>query len=166
MRKLFFVLIILITGLVFSARLFYLQIYDTSYSSLSKNNAVKIIYDYPQRGYLFDRNNKLLVANQPSYDVMVIPRELKVFDTIEFCGILKMTKENLIKKLKKAKIYSSRIPSVIVPQLTKSEYAYLQEKMFKYEGFYIQKRSLRDYKTTHAANVLGYIGEVLSLIHI
>ena len=160
MRKLFFVLIIIVTGLVFSARLFYLQVYDTSYSSLSKNNAVKIIYDYPQRGYLFDRNNKLLVANQPSYDVMVIPRELKAFDTTEFCGILNMTKEKLAKELKKAKRYSSRLPSVVVPQLTKSEYAYLQEKMFKYEGFYIQKRSLRDYKTTHAANVLGYIGEV------
>lgn len=160
MRKLFFVLIIIVTGLVFSARLFYLQIYDTSYSSLSRNNAVKIIYDYPQRGYLFDRNNNLLVANQPSYDVMVIPRELKVFDTIEFCQILNMTKEKLIKKLKKARVYSPRLPSVIVPQLTKSEYAYLQEKMFKYEGFYIQKRSLRDYKTTHSANILGYIGEV------
>lgn len=160
MRKLFFVLIILVTGLIFSARLFYLQIYDTSYSSLSRDNAVKIIYDYPQRGYLFDRNNKLLVANQPSYDVMVIPRELKAFDTIEFCSILKMDKEKLVKQLSKAKRYSSRLPSVVVPQLTKSEYAYLQEKMFKYSGFYIQKRSLRDYKTKNAANVLGYIGEV------
>ena len=160
MRKLFFVFIIIVTGLVFSARLFYLQVIDTSYSNLSKNNAVKIIYDYPQRGYLFDRNNKLLVANQPSYDVMVIPRELKAFDTIEFCNILNITKEKLNKELKKAQRYSSRIPSVVIPQLTKSEYAYLQEKMFKYEGFYIQKRSLRDYKTTHAANVLGYIGEV------
>ena len=160
MRQLLFVLIIIVTGLVFSARLFYLQIYDTSYSSLSKNNAVKIIYDYPQRGYLFDRNNKLLVSNQPSYDVMVKPRELKAFDTLEFCNILKLKKEKLVKQLTKAKRYSSRLPSVIVPQLTKNEYAYLQEKMFKYKGFYIQKRSLRDYKTKNGANVLGYIGEV------
>ena len=82
MRKYFFILIVAVTGLVFAGRLFYLQIYDESYSSLSRNNAVKIIYDYPERGYFFDRNGKLLVANQPSYDVMVIPRELKPFDTL------------------------------------------------------------------------------------
>ena len=135
MRKYFFILIVAVTGLVFAGRLFYLQIYDESYSSLSRNNAVKIIYDYPERGYFFDRNGKLLVANQPSYDVMVIPRELKPFDTLEFCSILKLPKEKLIKQLKKARNYSTRLPSVVVPQLTKSEYAYLQEKMFKYEGF-------------------------------
>lgn len=160
MRKLFFILVTIVTGLVFCGRLFYLQIYNESYSNLSRNNAVKIIYDYPERGYLFDRNGKLLVSNQPSYDVMVIPRDLKQFDTLEFCTTLNISKEKLIKQLKKAKTYSSRLPSVVVPQLTKSEYAYLQEKMYKYKGFYIQKRSLRDYQTKHAANVLGYIGEV------
>ncbi len=160
MRKLLLLIIILLTAIGFTARLFYLQIYDTSYENLSRNNAVKILYDYPQRGYLFDRNNKLLVANQPSYDVMAIPREIKAFDTLEFCKILNTTKEKLVKKLNKARFYSRQLPSVIVPQLTKSEYAYLQEKMWKYEGFYIQKRSLRDYKTKTAANVLGFIGEV------
>ncbi len=160
MRKLFLVVIIIITGLIFCGRLFYLQIYDTSYSSLSKNNAVKQIYDYPERGYIYDRNHKLLVGNQPSYDLMVIPREVKEFDTIELCNFIKIEKEKLIQKLKKARKYSTRLPSVVVPQLTKEEYASLQEKMFKFEGFYIQKRSLRDYKTKHAANVLGYIGEV------
>ncbi|MBQ0740091.1 penicillin-binding protein 2, partial [Aquimarina celericrescens] len=120
----------------------------------------KVIYDYPQRGAIYDRNGKLLVTNQPSYDVMVIPRELKPFDTLEFCSILNISKDKLKKSLKKARIYSPRVPSIVIPQLTKNEYAYLQEKMRKFEGFYIQKRSLRDYQTTGAANVLGYIGEV------
>ncbi|WP_025741360.1 penicillin-binding protein 2 [Aquimarina pacifica] len=160
MRKLLLYLIIITTGTVFVIRLFYLQIYNTSFASLSEDNAIKVIYDYPQRGAIYDRNGRLLVTNQPSYDVMVIPRELKPFDTTEFCSILKITKDKLVKRLKKARIYSPRVPSIIIPQLTKNEYAYLQEKMRKFEGFYIQKRSLRDYQTEYASNVLGYIGEV------
>ncbi|WP_027393897.1 penicillin-binding protein 2 [Aquimarina latercula] len=160
MRKLLLYLIIISTGVIFTARLFYLQIYNTSFAALSEDNAIKVLYDYPQRGAIYDRNGKLLVTNQPSYDVMVIPRELKPFDTLEFCSILKITKEKLVKQLKKARVYSPRVPSVVIPQLTKDEYAYLQEKMRKFDGFYIQKRSLRDYHTVNASNVLGYIAEV------
>lgn len=160
MRKLLLLSIVLVTGLVFTGRLFYLQVYNTSFQQLSENNAIKVIYDYPQRGYIFDRNGKLLVANQPSYDVMVIPREVKSLDTLEFCNLLKITKEDFKETLKKARVYSPRLPSVVIPQLTKAEYAYLSEKMYKYEGFYIQKRSLRDYEVNHSANVLGFIAEV------
>ena len=160
MRKLLLLSVVLITGVAFASRLFYLQIYDTSFQKLSESNAIKVIYDYPQRGYIFDRNGKLLVSNQPSYDVMVIPRDVKSLDTLEFCELLKISKEDLNKTLKKARVYSPRLPSVVIPQLTKAEYAFLSEKMHKYEGFYIQKRSLRDYQVDHSANVLGYIAEV------
>ncbi|HSI68785.1 MAG TPA: penicillin-binding transpeptidase domain-containing protein, partial [Gillisia sp.] len=160
MRRLLLYIIILTTGIIFLARLFYLQVLDESFVRLSEDNAVKVVYDYPQRGYIFDRNGNLLVSNQPSYDVMAIPRNVKAFDTAEFCTILNITPEQLVQKLDKAKIYSPRLPSIIVPQLSKSEYAYLQEKMRNYPGFYIQKRSQRDYQTESAANVLGYITEV------
>ncbi|WP_372918579.1 penicillin-binding protein 2 [Salegentibacter sp.] len=160
MRKLLLYIIILTTGLIFLARVFYLQVIDTSLALRSQDNAIEINYDYPQRGYIHDRNGELMVSNQPSYDVMVIPRNLKPFDTLEFSEILNITPEELGKKLDKAKIYSPLLPSVVIPQLTKSEYAFLQEKMRKYEGFYIQKRSLRDYQVDHSANVLGYIAQV------
>jgi len=160
MRRLLLYIIIITTGFIFIGRLFYLQVIDESFARLSEDNAIKVVYNYPQRGYIFDRNGELLVSNQPSYDVMVIPRNVKPFDTIEFCSILKITPEELGKKLDKAKVYSPRLPSIVVPQLTKSEYAYLQEKMRKFPGFYIQKRSLRDYQTANASNVLGYIAEV------
>lgn len=160
MRKILLYIIVITSGLIFLARLFYLQIMDDSFVGLSENNAIKVVYDYPQRGFIFDRNGELLVSNQPSYDVMVIPRNLKPFDTTELCNILSITPKQLVERLDKAKIYSPRLPSVVIPQLTKSEYAYLGEKMRKYEGFYIQKRSLRDYYTKHGANVLGYITEV------
>ena len=160
MRTLLLHFIILVVGLVFITRLFYLQIYDSSTESLAADNAIKIIYDYPNRGFIFDRNGELLVENQPSYDVMAIPRDLQSFDTVEFCEILKIKKTTLLRKLAKAKVFSPRLPSVIVPQLTKDEYAALQEKMRKYTGFYIQKRSLRNYRTKNASNILGYIAEV------
>ena len=160
MRKILLFIIIITTGLAFLVRLFYLQIIDDSFAGRSENNAIKIEYDYPQRGFIFDRDGELLVSNQPSYDVMVIPRNVKAFDTTEFCQILNMTREQLVERLDKAKIYSPRLPSVVIPQLSKSEYAVLQEKMRKYEGFYIQKRSLRDYHTKSAASALGFIAEV------
>jgi penicillin-binding protein 2 len=160
MRKLLLYFSVIFVGLVFVGRLSYLQLFDSSFESLSNKNAVKIIYDYPERGYIYDRNGKLLVSNQPSYDVMVIPQEVKAFDTLEFCKLLKVTKEKFNKELNRAKRYSPRLPSPIVAQLSKDSYAYLQEKMRKYPGFYIQKRSLRDYQTTIGANVLGYIAEV------
>jgi penicillin-binding protein 2 len=160
MRRMLLYIIILTTGIIFLARLFYLQVIDESFARLSEDNAIKVVYDYPQRGYIFDRHGELLVSNQPSYDVMAIPRNVKTFDTAEFCRILKISPEELISKLDKAKIYSPRLPSIIIPQLTKSEYAYFQEKMRNYEGFYIQKRSLRDYQTHNGSNVLGYIAEV------
>ncbi|MBL4663731.1 MAG: penicillin-binding protein 2, partial [Flavobacteriaceae bacterium] len=144
MRKLLLISIVLITAVSFAGRLFYPQIYDTSFQALSQNNAVKVVYSYPQRGYVFDRNKELLVSNQPSYDVMVIPRDVKSLDTVEFCNLLKITPEKLKFQLKKARVWSPRLPSVVIPQLTKTEYAALSEKIYKYEGFCIQKRSLRD----------------------
>lgn len=160
MRKLLLLIIVMITGIVFSARLFYLQVYDTSFKKLSENNAVSIQYDYPQRGYIFDRNGELLVTNQPSYDVMVIPRNIKNLDTIELSSLLKIKPSELTNTIEKAKVYSPRLPSVVIPQLTKTEYAALSEKIYKYKGFYIQKRSLRNYHVNHSANVLGFISEV------
>ena len=163
MRKYLFLLIVISTGILISARLFYLQVYDTSAQISSQNNAIKKIYDFPQRGFIFDRNRKLLVSNQPSYDVMVIPKNTETLNPNlkqEFCDLLKITLKDYDRILEKAIIYSPRLPSVVVPQFTKDEYAYLSEKMWKYKGFYIQKRALRDYQVSNSANVFGYIAEV------
>ena len=132
-------LIILATSLLI-IRIFYLQIVDDTLKLKSENNAIKKKYEYPERGYIYDRKGKLLVANQASYDIMVIPRELK--------------------NIEKAKIYSPRLPSVFLSQLNKSEFAAFQEKIRKYEGFYFQKRSLRDYEVSFGANIFGFITQV------
>ena len=160
MRKSLLFFLVVVVGLTFVGRLFYLQIYDTTYAQLSDNNAIRTVFDYPQRGYIFDRNGVLLVANQPSFDVMVVPKNMKPLDTIEFCRLLNLSKKDFIKAINRAKRYSPNLPSVVAAQLTKSEFAGLSEKMYKYRGFYIQKRSLRDYQVNHSANVLGYVSEV------
>jgi len=160
MRQLLLFVLVIIVGITFLGRLFYLQVYTSSTQNLYEDNAIRKVFDYPKRGFVYDRNGNLLVGNQPSYDVMVIPREVKSLDTSEFCSLLKISKEQFIKTYNKAYRYSPRLPYVFIPHLSKEDYAVLQEKMRKYEGFYIQKRLLRDYQTNVGANVLGFIAEV------
>lgn len=160
MRKVLLPALIIIGASLLLIRVFYLQIIDDSFKLKSENNAIKIKYDYPERGYIYDRNNVLLVANQPSYDIMVIPRELHNTDTIQFCKLLNITKEDFIKKIEKARIFSPRLPSVFLDQLNKTEFAAFQEKIRKFEGFYFQKRSLRDYEVNYGANIFGFITQV------
>lgn len=162
MRKLLLYLVVIAVGIIYTGRLSYLQLFNKEKvaTNFLNDSAIKTEYTYPQRGYVYDRNGTLLVANQPSYDVMVIPREVKPFNIPEFCKLLRITPEEYEKKLEKAKGYSWRIPSVFVAQMAKKDYAYLQEKMHRFKGFYIQKRSIRNYQTNHGANVLGFISEV------
>ena len=161
MRKFLLPFIILFTTIVIILRLFFLQVvYHDENTSGIDNIAIETVYDYPERGYIYDRNGELLVSNQPAYDVMVIPSEVKNLDTLELCSLLELSKADFTDKLQKAKDYSRKKPSVIVHQLSNTDYAVLQEKMRKFEGFYIQKRMLRSYLTHNAGNVLGYISEV------
>ena len=157
-----FLLYFLITlaGFIFIGRLFQLQIIRSDSYDPIHNAAVKTIYDYPERGYVYDRNGKLLVANQLSYDVMVQPNQVKPIDTLEFCKLLKIDKEDFLKRFERAEKYATYLPSVFLKQLAKEDFAFLQEKLHKYTGFFIQKRIIRDYPIKAAANVLGYIGEV------
>ena len=160
MRKSLLPILVLSVGIIFIGRLFYLQIYSTDNYDIYEDNAIRKVFTYPKRGYIYDRNKTLLVSNQPSYDVMIIPREVRQLDTLEFCDLLKISKEYFINKYKSTSKYSTRIPSVFLPHLSKEDYGYLSEKIRKYKGFYIQKRNLREYNTAIGANVLGYVAEV------
>ncbi|MGB0260814.1 MAG: penicillin-binding protein 2 [Flavobacteriaceae bacterium] len=160
MRKSLLYVLLYSIGVIFTLRLFYLQVISTDYEDLSLQNSVLKEYIYPERGLIYDRNGHLIVGNQPAYDVMVIPKRVRAHDTLAFCGLLKIDKARYLTQLNKARNYSTRIPSVFVAQVSKEDYAILQEKMWKFPGFYIQKRSLRKYNTQSAANILGYISEV------
>ncbi len=159
-RSFLLIFLIALVGLIYIIRLFQLQIIRGGNQNPIQGSTIKIEYDYPERGYIFDRNGKLLVANQLSYDVMVIPKEVEPLDTLEFCNLLKITKEDFKKRFKKAERYARWLPSKFLKQLAKEDFAYLQEKLPKYKGFYIQKRIIRNYPIKSAANVVGFIAEV------
>ena len=152
--------IIILAFVVISTRLFHIQIIDSSYRMSASNNVLRYITEYPARGLIFDRNGKLLVHNQAAYDLMVVPRQVSAFDTAEFCSILGIPKEHIENELKTAKKHSSFRPSILLKQISAEKYAVLQEKLFKYPGFYVQPRSLRAYPEKSAAHILGYVGEV------
>ena len=152
--------LIILSSLIFIIRLFWVQIINIDDVKLSNKNSVEKVYNYPERGYIFDRNNKLIVGNEPFYDLMIVPSEIKLTDTLEFCKILKIDKKVLIEKIKKAKNYSTIKPSVFISQISKKDYAIIQEKLWKYKGFSVRKKSNRNYILNSASNILGYISEV------
>ena len=146
--------------ILFIIRLFWIQIIDIDNVQLSKKNSVERIYQYPERGYIFDRNNNLLVGNESFYDLMITPKDVKKIDTTEFCKIFKISKSELIKKIDRASKYSKIKPSVFLSQISKNDFALIQEKLWKYDGFSIIRKSNRQYLTNSASNILGYISEV------
>ncbi|MBO6118617.1 MAG: penicillin-binding protein 2 [Bacteroidales bacterium] len=147
-------------GVIYILRLFYLQIFDDTYKQLADRNALRYVTQYPSRGLVYDRNGKLLVYNEAVYDLMVIPRQVKNLDTNLLCSLLKISKEDFDKKMEKAKKYSTYAPSFFEKQISKEDFAALQEKIYLFQGFYAQSRTLRKYPDSVAAAVLGYIGEV------
>ncbi len=159
-RSSLLVILIFLIGIIYIGRLFQLQVIEGKSVNPINSATVKIEYDYPQRGYIYDRNGKLLVANQLSYDVMVIPKEVKSIDTLQFCSLLKITKEDFLRRFNKAEKYARWLPSVFLKQVAKEDFAYLQEKLHKFKGFYIQRRIIRNYPIKSAANILGFLGEV------
>ena len=125
---------------LFIFQLMSLQLFNSEYSALSQNNAVEKRPIYPNRGLIYDRNGVLIVANQPVYDLMVVPENIQPFDTIEMIEELSISKEEFLLKLKKAKRFSYKLPSLIIRQISGENRASFQEKIWKYPGFYFQKK--------------------------
>lgn len=147
-------------AIVFLIKLFRIQVLNTEYKQYAEKNILRKEVQYPSRGLIYDRNGELLVYNQAAYDLLVIPREVKTFDTIDFCQILDIEHDDLVKRLKKARKYSRYKPSILISQITAKQHAIIQEKLYKFLGFYTQRRTLRDYRHNMAAHVLGSVGEV------
>lgn len=157
---------ILLIALIYLVRLFDLQIQDSKYKRSADTNAFLKKTVYPSRGLIYDRNGELVVYNQPAYDVMLIPRDVEPFDTADFCRTINITEEQLVKRFADMKDkrlnpgYSSYTPQRLISQLSSQDYGRLQEKLYRFPGFFIQKRILRQYNHPTAANVLGNIREV------
>lgn len=151
--------------LIYSIRLFNLQILS-NYKEAAESNAFLHRTQYPSRGAIYDRNGELLVFNQPAYDIMFIPREVNELDTLDFCKTLGITQEQFLKRMQDVKNrrlnpgYSRYTPQVFLTQLSAEECGVFQEKLFKFPGFSIQRRTIRQYSYNAAGHILGDIGEV------
>ncbi|HHU47451.1 MAG TPA: penicillin-binding protein 2 [Bacteroidales bacterium] len=161
-KKRYYVILFIIFGLVAICliRLFHIQILDPSYKKHAEQNALRHLTEHPERGLIYDRNDSLLVYNEVAYDLMIVPNELRTFDTNDLCRILDIDKEILLKRIEKAKAYSMLIPTIFEQQMSKEDYGYVEEKLYKFPGFFVQNRTLRSYPHPVAAHIFGYVGEV------
>ncbi|MDD2961319.1 MAG: penicillin-binding protein 2 [Muribaculaceae bacterium] len=157
---------IIVICFIYFIKLFELQICETKYKDNADSNAFFRKTIYPSRGLMYDRNGELIVYNQPAYDVIMIPREVTDFDTLDFCHTIQITKEQFDKRLtdlKNKKInpsYSSYTPQTFISHLSAQDYGRIQEKLYRFPGFFIQKRVIRQYNHITGANLLGNIREV------
>ena len=152
--------IFIAVAIILLTRLFYIQVISDQYILSANNNVLRKILIYPARGIILDRKEKILVQNEPVYDLMVIPREVKPFDTLLFCSLIGIDREGFDKRFKKANNYSPYKASIFEKQLSSQTYAKFQELLFEYPGFFVQNRTVRRYPDSTAAQFLGYIGEV------
>lgn len=152
--------------LIYIIRLFNLQVLSDEYKAYADSNAFLKKTIYPSRGMIYDRNGELLVFNQPAYDLMMVMREVQPFDTLDLCNTLQITKEQFDKRISDIRNrrlnpgYSSYTPQTFMNQLSGKEYGLLQEKLYKYPGFYIQNRTIRQYNYFTAPHILGNVREV------
>lgn len=157
---------IVLIVVIFMVKLFSLQVMDSNYKQFADSNAFMRKTIYPSRGMMRDRNDKLVVYNQPAYDVMMIPKNVQEFDTIDFCRTLNITKKQFLKRVADMKDkrlnpgYSAYSPQKFITHISAQDYGRLQEKLYRFPGFFIQQRILRQYMYAGAANVLGNIREV------
>ncbi len=159
-RKVVIMGIFLLVGLIFLGRLFFVQVIDKKYVLSATNNVLRYVTQYPARGLVYDRNGILLIHNEAAYDLMVVPRQVKEIDTAEFCRLLDIDRPTFRDKMQRARKYSGYRPSVFLEQISKEQYGFLEEKLYKFPGFFVQARTLRKYPHPLAAHSLGYIGEV------
>ena len=152
--------------LIYIVRLFTLQVMSDDYKRNADSNALLKRVLYPARGVITDRHGHLLVYNQPSYDIMVVMSEQQGVDTLDLCECLGITRDYYERRMAEIKDrrrnpgYSSYTQQLFMNQLSAEEFSVFQEKMFRFPGFYVQRRSIRQYQSPCAALLLGDIGEV------
>ena len=152
---------------IYIIRLFMLQITSDDYKKSADSNAFLRKIEYPSRGIITDRTGKLLVYNQPSYDVMMVVNEARNhLDTMEFCNALNITKQEFEQRMAVIRDpirnpgYSRFTQQLFMSQLSEQDFSIFQEKMFRFPGIYIQQRTIRQYQYPFAAHVLGDVAEV------
>jgi penicillin-binding protein 2 len=161
-RPIIIIVFIFIIGAVLLTKLFLIQVMDDSFLKKAERNAIQRVVDHPYRGLVYDRNGKLLVYNNPIFDLMLVPKEFSVSDTTKFLELFGITKEHLIEYYTAARAYSYVKPSTFIKQISTKDFARIQDYLIDYPGLFIMTRSIRSYPNPIASHALGYIGEINS----
>ena len=162
-RKTIFQLVIVLVALIFLVKLYLIQVADKRYAQMADSNAIVSEIEYPYRGLIFDRNGKLLVSNTPEFNLMIVTKEVKQFDSLNFCEVFKISIPELrkyFKELRHRNEFNPYKPTLFIKQLSLTDYASLQDHLDEFSGFSIQARTTRSYAYPSAANALGYVSEV------
>lgn len=165
-RKEIVQIIFVFVGVLFAIKLFFVQVLDNRYAELADSNAILREVEYPFRGLITDRNGKLIVYNTPEYDLMIIKKDVKDFDSAKFCKVFGITPEQLrgyfkdYKNRKAKKEVSDVKPAIFIRQLSNLDFARIQEHIDEFSGFDIQPRTTRAYTTKALANSMGYVSEI------
>ena len=159
-RRFVIIGLMIIAMSVLIIKIFYIQVIDKSARVSAANNVLRYITQYPARGLIYDRNGKVLVSNEATYDLMVIPGQTTMIDTAHFSNMLGITVQSFRERMAAARRFSRNNTSVFLKMVPAETYARLEEEMYKYPGFFVQARTLRKYSEPLGAHVLGYIGEV------
>lgn len=154
---------LLVVASIILGKLFYIQIIDDKYKINASNNSM--VYDiiYQTRGIIYDRNDKIIVSNKVTYDILVTPREVKQFDTLMLAGALNVTPDFIRDKMKEYARNRRRIgyqSVVMLKQIKPETYMRFAELQYNFPGFRGQAQSIRDYPVNAGGNLLGYVSEV------
>ncbi|MDH5608734.1 MAG: penicillin-binding protein 2 [Cyclobacteriaceae bacterium] len=151
---------IVLTVLILSVRLFYIQVADEQYKKAAEANIVHEIIEYPYRGHIYDRHKNLLVYNEPVFDLLILPREVNLEDSVNIKEILSISQEQFDRGYEKAKGFAKHLPSVFLEKIPKDEFAVIQDQLVNLKGFSIQPRTIRGYEFPLMSSVLGYVAEI------
>ena len=142
-------------------KLFFVQIINSSYKISAENNVIRKIIQYPERGWIYDRNNHLLVSNQRAQDIMIVPYQMeKDLDISLICKTFNISISDFKKRLQAAKKYSNYRPSVFMKGVTKEDFVTIHENLHLFKGFYAQPKYVREYATNSSGNIFGYISQI------
>lgn len=150
--------------IVLLGRLFYLQVIEgEELRRLSENNCVRLQSIDAPRGLIFDRNEKMLVDNRPSFDLYMNLTDNKSFDdTVEkISRLIDVSKENLLENIERNKGKSAYKPVLLKKDIGRDALAAVEVHRFDLPGVVINVRPLRHYINKHnASHLIGYLSEI------
>ena len=175
-RKYVIIAFFLIVGVIYATRLFYMQVIDDSWTLRAQQIAEKRREITPPRGVVFDRDGRKIVSNSTYYNLMMIEKNIKNFDTLKFAKLIGWTPEMVRERFKeivegegmyfnrhtgkKQSNYQKIRPYPFLKELTLEEVANIAPHLENFPGFYEEVTSMRRYPYANGANILGYLSEV------